>query len=219
MLHLAAALPKARIVLLASQLVHQADARPPLAAAAYEFLYESAATQSSYVLNTNPMNQKDAEQFCRDNGMHLVTWESRAEQNEVEVAFQSKFQLQPPYHSAYWMGLRIKKGAWNKTGFTPLDNAYALVYKEPNGSIYTNWANTEPNNARGNEMCSVGNWTMRNGTVETWGWQDAQCQQRLPAICKLAAPFDGETTNPCCGTKYTIHTKPVDASKGDELCR
>jgi hypothetical protein len=29
------------------------------------------------------MSQADAEQFCRDNGMHLVTWESAAEQNEV----------------------------------------------------------------------------------------------------------------------------------------
>jgi hypothetical protein len=137
----------------------------------------------------------------------------------VEVAFQSKFQLQPPYHGAYWMGLRIKKGAWNKTGFTPLDNAYATVYREPNASIYTAWATGEPNNARSNELCSVGNWTMRNGSVEAWGWQDAQCQQRLPAICKLAAPFDGETTNPCCGTKYTIHTKPVDAAHAEEQCR
>ena len=29
------------------------------------------------------MSQADAEEFCRCNGMHLVSWESRAEQNEV----------------------------------------------------------------------------------------------------------------------------------------
>ena len=55
----------------------------PLPAAPYEFSYSSASSKSSYILNTNPMNQADAEQFCRDNGMHLVTWESAAEQNEV----------------------------------------------------------------------------------------------------------------------------------------
>ena len=48
-------------------------------------MYESRNTQSSYILNTNPMNQKDAEDFCRGNGMHLVTWASRAEQNEVRA--------------------------------------------------------------------------------------------------------------------------------------
>jgi hypothetical protein len=182
-------------------------------------MYESASQSSSYILNTKAMSQKEAEEFCRCNGMHLVTWESRAEQNEVELHYQSIFQLQPPYHGAYWMGLRIKSGAWNKTGFTPLDNAYATVYREPNASIYTNWASGEPNNARGNEMCSVGNWTVRNGTVETWGWQDAQCQARLPAICKIAKPFDGQTTVPCCGSTFYIHTNPKDHAHAEEQCR
>jgi hypothetical protein len=57
----------------------------PCPAAPYEFLHNSASQQSSYILNTNPMTQLDAEQFCRDNGMHLVTWASRAEQNEVRL--------------------------------------------------------------------------------------------------------------------------------------
>ena len=139
---------------------------------------------------------------------------------QVETHFQGRFQLQPPFHTAYWMGLRIKKGTtWGKNNFKPLDNAYAQVYNEPNASIYTNWAATEPNNGRSNELCSIGNWTMRNGTVETWGWQDTQCQARLPAICKLAEPFDGSTTNPCCGTKFTIHTKPVDGAGAAETCK
>ena len=47
---------------------------------------------------------------------------------QVETHFQSKFQLQPPYHSAYWMGLQIPRGkSWSKTGFRPLDLAYAQV--------------------------------------------------------------------------------------------
>jgi hypothetical protein len=64
---------------------HRLKSHRPLpdAAAAYEFKYSSASSQSSYILNTNPLSQVDAEQFCRDNGMHLVTWESAAEQNEV----------------------------------------------------------------------------------------------------------------------------------------
>ena len=52
-----------------------------------------------------------------------------------------------------------------------------------------------------------------------WGWQDHQCTPKLPAMCKTAAPFDGSTATPCCQTKFTIHTKPVDNSKAEELCR
>ena len=54
-------------------------------AAPYEFRYNSASSGSSYILNTNPLNQSEAELFCRDNGMHLVTWESAAEQSEVSA--------------------------------------------------------------------------------------------------------------------------------------
>jgi hypothetical protein len=57
-------------------------ARP--AAAAYEFRYNSAQGPS-YILNTRPLSYADATQFCRDNGMHIVTWESAAEQNEVRT--------------------------------------------------------------------------------------------------------------------------------------
>jgi hypothetical protein len=140
----------------------------------------------------------------------------------VETQFQAKFQLQPPYHSAYWMGLRIRRGVtWTKTGFKPIDPAYATVYNEANGtaSVYTNWAASEPNNNRSNEICSVGNWTMRNGTVEAWGWQDIQCQARLPAICKLAEPFDGTTTVPVTRATFTIHTTPMDQARAEEVCR
>ena len=48
-------------------------------------MYESNSLQSSYILNTNPMSQPQAEEFCRCNGMHLATWESKAEQNEVRT--------------------------------------------------------------------------------------------------------------------------------------
>jgi hypothetical protein len=120
------------------------------------------------------------------------------------------------------MGLRIKQGAWSKTGFTPLDHAFAAEYSDPNATLYVNWATGEPNNGRSNELCSVGNWTMRsssNGSVEAWGWQDVQCQQRLPAICKLAKPFDGRTTLPCCKTTFIIHTKPTDEAHAEEQCK
>jgi hypothetical protein len=120
------------------------------------------------------------------------------------------------------MGLRIRQGkTWSKTGFKPVDPQSATMYDESSGNVtfYTNWATGEPNNIRSSELCSVGNWTMRNGSVETWGWQDSQCQVRLPAICKLAEPFDGTTTVPCCGTTYTIRTTPMDQAKAEELCR
>jgi hypothetical protein len=48
-------------------------------------MYKSASQDSTYILNTNSLSQKDAEEFCRCNGMHLVTWSSKAEQNEVSL--------------------------------------------------------------------------------------------------------------------------------------
>ena len=93
------------------------------------------------------------------------------------------------------------------------------MYNETNSTIYTNWALTEPNNNRSNELCSVGNWTLLNGTLETWGWTDVQCQQRLPAICKLAKPYDGRMNTSCCGSTYTIHTQPRTQAEAEELCK
>jgi hypothetical protein len=62
-----------------------------LPTAPQEFRYDSNAQNSSYILNTNPMSQTDAEEFCRCNGMHLVTWASRAEQNEVRAQLQDRW--------------------------------------------------------------------------------------------------------------------------------
>lgn len=39
--------------------------------------YDSIAQGASYLLNTNLVKQGDAEQYCRDNGGHLVVYASR----------------------------------------------------------------------------------------------------------------------------------------------
>jgi hypothetical protein len=39
------------------------------------------------MLNTNPMTQKDAQQFCFDNGGHLPGYDSLAEQIDVEQTY------------------------------------------------------------------------------------------------------------------------------------
>lgn len=91
----------------------------PCPAAPYEFLYNSVSQQSSYILNTSPMTQVAAEQFCRDNGMHLVTWASRAEQNEVRGGgllggFQGLLAaLQPTCLLSSTLALHLLAVIWN----------------------------------------------------------------------------------------------------------
>ena len=48
------------------------------------YTYTSNTTRHTYILNTNYMNASAAQQYCNDSGGHLVGWDSRAEQSEVE---------------------------------------------------------------------------------------------------------------------------------------
>lgn len=47
-------------------------------------MYKSNSTNRTYAANTNPLDQKAAEQVCNDLGGHLVSWSSYEEQFEVE---------------------------------------------------------------------------------------------------------------------------------------
>jgi hypothetical protein len=47
------------------------------------FNYTSKINNSTYMLNTNPMAFEGAESFCNDYGGHLVSYGSKAEQQEV----------------------------------------------------------------------------------------------------------------------------------------
>lgn len=51
---------------------------PPAASQLYR--YQSTTFNATYLYNPRALGQVQAEQVCRDNGGHLVGWQSQAEQ-------------------------------------------------------------------------------------------------------------------------------------------
>ena len=45
--------------------------------------------------------------------------------------------------------------------------------------------NSEPNNMKAPELCTVANYTTTAGTPSVWGWADANCLGRYASICKI----------------------------------
>ena len=79
--------------------------RTPFPAAARLYRYDSPTYNASYLYNGQGLPQDRAEQACRDNGGHLVAWQSQAEQSAVEQYFMTLMVLNVPYVQSYWVGL------------------------------------------------------------------------------------------------------------------
>ncbi len=62
------------------------------------------STNNTYCLNTNMTGVDAGEQYCNDLGGHLVSWNSQAEQTEVEGYWVNAGLLLPTFHKLYWMG-------------------------------------------------------------------------------------------------------------------
>ena len=65
------------------------------------------ATNNTYCLNTNLTGVSDSEAYCNTLGGHLVSWNSQAEQAEVEGYWLKAGLLLPLFHKAYWTGAYI----------------------------------------------------------------------------------------------------------------
>jgi hypothetical protein len=53
-------------------------------------IYESVATNNTYLFSTMQVNQSDAETYCQDSGGHLVSFAGADEQTEVEGYYIDK---------------------------------------------------------------------------------------------------------------------------------
>ncbi len=69
------------------------------------FNYSSAIANATFLLNTAPMPQPQAERFCQAQGGHLAAFLTPEEQAEVEGHFLGAGHLLPTYHQTYWLGL------------------------------------------------------------------------------------------------------------------
>ena len=66
--------------------------------------YTDKKSGASYLYNSDEVIQSDAEQWCNDNGGHLVSYESLEEQKNVEGYFTAAGCLIPTDGNAYWIG-------------------------------------------------------------------------------------------------------------------
>jgi hypothetical protein len=141
-------------------------------------------TNNTYCLSTNLTGQADAETYCNTLGGHLASWNSQAEQTEVEGYWIKAGLLLPLFHKAYWIGAVIgDEDMW--PNFRWLDSLPG-----PNASgVYQHWGYympqniIEPNNMFGQENCGAANASQTYS--DAWGWMDINCNIRMPFMCRL----------------------------------
>jgi hypothetical protein len=69
----------------------------------------NTTTRYTYILNTQRLNFSSGEQYCNDNGGHLVAYTSAEEQLAVEQFFTQQGTLFPDCHLNYWIGLTTEQ--------------------------------------------------------------------------------------------------------------
>jgi hypothetical protein len=97
------------------------------------YIYNS--TTGTFLFNVSYQGFASAEQACKDNGGHLASFKSEAEQAEVEAYYTSMGYMFPAFHRFYWMGLNTS--AWPITGlptFNWLDKSPG-----PDNMTYEHW--------------------------------------------------------------------------------
>jgi hypothetical protein len=140
-------------------------------------VYVSEISKNTYVLNTTMVNFATAEQTCNDNGGHLITHASLAEQQEVEKYFSDMGYLFPSFHKNYWIGYMSEM--WpNFRWIDRLENPGYTHWGKVNPNIAD-----EPNNLYGSETCTIANASQTYQSA--WGWSDEKCTMRAPFICKI----------------------------------
>jgi hypothetical protein len=179
--------------------------------------YVSPTTNQTYLLNTKLMNFSEAELYCNDNGGHLVSYLSQAEQYEIESAFQNLGVFFPLYHTQYWLGLFSTADTWPR--FTWFD-FNAPPPDEP--GAYAHWGTVkqgmikEPNNLTTSELCAVANYSQSYSFV--YGWSDANCSLLLPAMCKVPTPGMYAYVSNVTNATYLLNTTMVNMPTAQKTC-
>ncbi|XP_051570049.1 macrophage mannose receptor 1-like isoform X2 [Myxocyprinus asiaticus] len=125
---------------------------------------------SQYFINNDPMPMEDARMFCKKNHADLVVITGKTEKK-----FLWK-QISKGSEAQYYIGMTVG-----------LDKSFFWVDGSP--VIYTSWDQNEPNFANNDENCV---------TIykSTGFWNDINCGNALPSICKRSSDFVNTTMTP-----------------------
>jgi hypothetical protein len=164
----------------------------PCPAAPGAYVYVSPVTNATYMLNTSLQDSRAAQRSCNALGGHLASFNSSAEQADVEQHYAALGVLFPKYHMAYWTGLQA-----DPTTFPPTWSWADPTVGPPAAPNYVNWGTYEPGSVAepkvltGSENCGAANWSMTVNATGAWGWAALQCRTRLVSICRVIRGWRG----------------------------
>ena len=108
----------------------------------------------------------DGRSLCRGTGYNLVSIHS----DEEEEYLNTQISLTGSWWDHWWIGFNDRGGG----------SEGSFYWSDGSDVVYTAWAVGEPNDAGRREDCAE----MNYGSVVGEDWNDADCGQRQPYICK-----------------------------------
>jgi hypothetical protein len=182
--------------------------------------YTSPVTGSKYHMVSAPANGLAAEVNCNSLGGHLVVYETKAEQQEVEAAFTWQGGLLAAYQGAYWLGLQADP----YPEFHWLDRTIA----SPSNVTYINWADGQPGAQEDSNFCATANASLARvssatavaagAAAEPWGWQSYDCTQPQVYICQVTRPLVVGYTSNRTDNIYVLDTQLMDRYTAEDSC-
>lgn len=180
--------------------------------------YTSPVTGSKYHMVSAPANGLIAEANCNSLGGHLVVYETKAEQQEVEAEFIQQGALLAAYQGAYWLGLQAEP----YPEFHWLDRTIA----SPSNVTYINWADGQPGAQEDSNFCATANASLARVSsataiaagAEPWGWQSYDCTQAQVYICQVTRPMVVGYTSNRTDNIYVLDTQLMDRYAAEDSC-
>lgn len=83
-------------------------------------------------------------------------------------------------HKQYWFGLNTTEPGTNRYNWTWVDFS-----ESPSELSYMAWGTGMPDNLETKEACAGPSYELAGGDPRVWMWDDLQCQQKHPAVCRI----------------------------------